>query len=196
MHLRFIVTCLLCFPTLLFCEIPNHFSVKYDQLQSNPIFSLENLKEEPFAKGMREIDPRVLLSYRTLSDVILAYGIGSYETVDSQLEVIDHLQKKIGTILRKKKTLSPLFYQILNQESDLIAEGSMNWLGTRFILSDPKNPYREYATFYRPYFRLPGDHWYVQIHSFQAIDSRLIVMTAILQTFIDKRNFSIKTDIF
>lgn len=174
-------------------KIPSEFSVKYTSLQSDGVFLLESNQKQSFAKVVLEESREILsLSYRSLSDQILATAKGVCENSESFLEILDSNQKKIGKIIRKKKLLSPASYQIFNKDNRAIAEGTMNWLGTRMTLCDSKNLHREFVTFYRPYFRLPGDNWYILINNETALDPRLIVLAITLQTHIDWKNCEIK----
>ncbi len=174
-------------------ELPKEFFVKYNALQSPSVFFLDSLQELPFAKVLKEEGPLFLsLSFRDLSEKVLATAQGACEKAETKLTVFDPNETKLGTILRKKTQIAPATYQVLGMGDRVIAEGQMNWLGTRFILSDPNNTHLAFATFYRPYFNMWGDYWYVQIHRQDSLDPRLIVMIATLQTYIDRKNCEIK----
>lgn len=169
--------------------LPPEFLVKYSKNSAMMAFSLEEGVGKPFAAAVKEEKKHpVPYLYKNLEGATLATGQGETLTSSDILYIYEPSGSLLGIIIRERYPFYAPVYNVYNRNNALIATASVNWLGTRFILTQQGNAHIEYATFYRPYFHIIGDYWYVKVERGNTIDERLIAFLGIFQTDLEFRN--------
>ena len=168
--------------------IPEEFAIKQKTSSLVTIFYIE-ADAHGIGKVIKETTPNATnFYYKDDKDQLVATGqVQSFPT-SAEIQVWDHQKNFLGTIRQEVSAFFPKKYALYDAGNQLLAKADMNWLGSRFVLTNPKNAFKEYAIYSRPYFKLYGDYWYVKIVDTAALDPRFIVIIAAFQTDLDYKN--------
>lgn len=175
---------------------PKEFSIKPQCTTTQTVFFLEDLDKKLVVKVLKIEESAEILHYKFFDRDENLMGIAKVHVADIPERDFLHFSSESesfsGTITREKSALTPSKYYIYDDSETLLASGTMNWLGTRLTLTSPLNPHHEHAMFYRPYFRLPGDRWYIKIEDKNTLDPRMIALLIVFQCDCETKHCTIK----
>lgn len=174
--------------------LPDKFLFKPDSLRDVTAYHLEIQGEKPFGKVERAKKNKEIYYYFKIFENTLAHAYFKNQKIFSEILVFSENQEFIGSIRHIQYFLTPARYEIYDFDAQLIAFGDMNWVGSRFTVKAVDNRHKKLASFNRPYFRLPGDYWYLTIHDSEKIDPRIFVILGTFQCDVERKDSPIRGD--
>ena len=164
----------------------NEYIIRYQPLSSGTVYLIETKGGIAVGTIKREQEEKGLFySFLTLDEEVSTFGPVEHHDSETYVRLVAPMGDKIGWFAAQINHLYPTEYKIFSSENQLIAKGSMNWLGNHFTLTDPKNPKYFLATFSRPKFKLFNDYWHISIHEEGTLDRRLLFVIGAFQTACD-----------
>jgi hypothetical protein len=184
------------FPLLAFESLPPSFLFKPNTTKDVSAYFLSHPSLNPFdqpppfgrvERQRKEKD--ILYCVKGSENKIYAYA----QTL-SPTKIAIYSAKKVllGILSYTPYFLKPPRYEIYNPQNILVAYGDMNWVGSRLPIQSCQNK-EKLAQFYRPYFRLPGDYWYLDILSTQ-LDPNIFIILGAYQCDVERKDSPIRGD--
>ncbi|MBN1915089.1 MAG: hypothetical protein JW769_04300 [Parachlamydiales bacterium] len=179
-HLLWIFVFFLCAGTI--SEMPSLIMIKEQYFSWMPSFNITSEKGShgKIVKKFLSLTPQY--TYIDDEGELVAKASAHFFSWGVFADVVDHKEKKIGSIEEKIFTLSPCEFSIFNRDNQLIATAKMNFWRTHFDVKDPKG--HEVALLERPFLRFFVNEWKLimidpSMIAEDKIDPRLLMMCAV-----------------
>ncbi len=171
----------LLFASALHAALPHYFSLK--TTKNPPQVLLEYPEDHPFGKvTMENRDTFTYFHYTDSEGKLVALARAEKSTHHDVITVYDDNSSLLGIIERSGRIASQSSYSLFDSSSQLVANGQVNFLGTRLHFTPHDDDDKELVLYYRPYFLLLGDYWYTRVLVQEKIDERLIVMVGAIHS--------------
>jgi len=161
---------------------PKNFYIQYQTLSYGTLFHVMQDNGTPFGKVVRKLGPKEQLLFYTLDDQLIVQAELEKNGSDTTAKVKWPNGEELGRFTATIYTIYPADFKLYINKNQLIAKGSMNWVGTRFTLTDPNNAHREFVIYSRSRSNFHADRWHIEINRQGEIDPALLVIIGSYQT--------------
>lgn len=161
------------------------YVVRYQRLTCGSIFYIETKQGERVGKVIRERKDESVIYTFFAEGNIWATGETESHLANTFVHLFDRDKHPIGWFAAEIHAVYPMEYKIFSTANQLVAVGYMNWIGSAFSLTDPDNPKRFIASFFRPMYKLFFDNWHFDIHEDGVVDFRLLSVMGVFQAACD-----------